>query len=55
MSTNTSSLGSKISNFGTRFWALLLVVSAIVFAANFGYAQYLSGQETNARARTARR
>jgi twitching motility protein PilJ len=53
MSTNTSSLGNKISNFGTRFWALLLVVSAIVFAANFGYAQYLSRQETNARALTA--
>jgi twitching motility protein PilJ len=51
MSTNT--IGSKISNFGTRAWALLLIVSAIVFAANFGYAQYLAGQETNARALTA--
>jgi twitching motility protein PilJ len=49
----SSNLGTKISTFGTRFWALLLVVSALVFGANFGYAQYLGNQENNARSLTA--
>jgi twitching motility protein PilJ len=52
MGTNAS-LGGRIGNWGTRFWAFLLIGSAIVFGINFGYGQYLARQENNARALTA--
>jgi twitching motility protein PilJ len=53
MGTNASSLGSKVSNRGTKFWAWLLILSAVVFALNFGTAQYYARQENNARALAA--
>jgi len=53
MSTNASSITGKVSNFGIRAWILILVISLVVFVVNFGYADYLSRQENNARGLTA--
>jgi twitching motility protein PilJ len=53
MSTNARSFTDKLSNFGIGVWALVLIVSLLLFGANFMYAAYLSGQENNARALTA--
>ena len=49
MSTTSSGITGKVSQFGIRAWTIILILSALVFAANFGYATYLSGQENNAR------
>ena len=49
MSTTSSGITGKVSQFGIRAWTLILILSALVFAANFGYATYLSTQENNAR------
>jgi twitching motility protein PilJ len=49
----TNSTMGRIGNFGTKAWAWLLIGSAVVFAVNFGYGQFLSRQENNARALTA--
>jgi twitching motility protein PilJ len=53
MSTNTRSLGSRISNFGTRLWATILIIALLIFAVNFGWTTYLVGKENTARARAA--
>jgi twitching motility protein PilJ len=53
MSTNARSFTDKLSNFGIGVWAAILIISLLVFGANFMYAAYLSGQENNARALTA--
>ena len=50
---NISSIRGRLSAFGLRFWIAVLVVAALIFAANFGYASYLQGQENKARALTA--
>jgi twitching motility protein PilJ len=53
MSTNSRSVTDKLTNFGLRFWAFVLIISLVVFAANFIYAAYLNAQENNARGLTA--
>src|SRR5918993_55255 len=53
MSTNARSFTDRLSNFGIGVWAIVLMVSLLLFGANFMYAAYLSGQENNARALTA--
>ena len=53
MSTNSRSFTDKLTNFGLGFWAFILIVSLLVFAANFMYASYLNTQENNARGLTA--
>src|SRR4249919_4122607 len=53
MSANVSSLGTRLSAFGLRFWIAILAVAVLIFAANFGTASYLQGQENKARALTA--
>ena len=53
MSTNVNAITSKFSNYGIQAWIGILVVAAIIFAANFGYASYLTGQENKARSVTA--
>ncbi|HEX5693990.1 MAG TPA: type IV pili methyl-accepting chemotaxis transducer N-terminal domain-containing protein, partial [Arenimonas sp.] len=53
MSTNSRSITDKLTNFGLGFWALILIISLLVFGANFIYAGYLNNQENNARGLTA--
>jgi len=53
MSTNSRSFTDTLTNFGLRFWAFVLIVSLLLFGANFMYAAYLSNQENNARGLTA--
>ncbi len=53
MSTNPRSFTDKLTNFGLGFWALILIISLLVFGANFIYAGYLNNQENNARGLTA--
>jgi twitching motility protein PilJ len=53
MSANVSQPRQPLSAFGLRFWVAVLVVAALIFGANFGYASYLQGQENRARALTA--
>ncbi len=53
MSTNSRSFTDTLTNFGLRFWSFVLIVSLLVFGANFIYAGYLNSQENNARGLTA--
>src|SRR4249919_2251543 len=53
MSANTSSITGKVSNFGTRAWLIILVLSLILFLANFFVANLYARQENNARSLTA--
>ena len=53
MSTNARSFTDKLTNFGLGFWAFILIISLVVFGANFMYASYLNNQENNARGLTA--
>ena len=53
MSTNSRSFTDTLTNFGLRFWSFVLIVSLLVFGANFIYAGYLNNQENNARGLTA--
>ena len=53
MSTNARSFKERLSNFGLGFWALILILSLALFAANFIYAAYLAGKENEARSLTA--
>ena len=53
MSTNASSFTGRVSSFGLRAWIAILILAAIIFGANFIYANYLAGQENSARAMTA--
>ncbi len=53
MSTNSRSFTGKLTNFGLGFWAFVLILSLLVFGANFLYAAYLNDKENNARALTA--
>ncbi|HLT03500.1 MAG TPA: type IV pili methyl-accepting chemotaxis transducer N-terminal domain-containing protein, partial [Pseudomonas sp.] len=53
MSTNSRSVTDKLTNFGLRFWAFVLIVSLVLFGANFIYAAYLNAQENNARGMVA--
>ncbi len=53
MSSKFSSLSNKVSGFGTRIWAIILVVSLLVFAANFARQTQLNARENNARALSA--
>ena len=53
MSSKFSSLSNKVSGFGTRLWAIILVVSLLVFLANFLVAARFNGQENSARALSA--
>jgi twitching motility protein PilJ len=50
MSTNIRTFSDKLSTYSLKFWALLLVVSALVLFANLFAANYYSTQENNARA-----
>jgi twitching motility protein PilJ len=50
MSTNLRTFSDKLSTYSLKFWALLLVVSALVLFANLFAANYYSTQENNARA-----
>src|SRR4249920_964198 len=51
--TEVSSIRGRVSGFGVRAWLIILALAAAVFAVNFIYANYLSGQENKARALTA--
>ena len=53
MSSKFSSLSNKVSGFGTRLWAIILVASLLVFLANFLVAARYNGQENNARGLSA--
>jgi twitching motility protein PilJ len=53
MSTNPRSFTDKLTNFGLGFWAFILIISLLVFGANFLYAAFLNNQENNARGLTA--
>ena len=53
MSSKFSSVSNKVSGFGTRMWAGILVASLAVLGANVAYQTYLSGRENNARAISA--
>ena len=53
MSTNVSAITNRFSNFGIQLWATILLVAALVFIANFGYASHLANQETSARGLSA--
>ena len=53
MSTNSRSITDKFTNFGIRFWTIVLVISLGVFGANFIYSSYLNEQENSARGLTA--
>jgi twitching motility protein PilJ len=53
MSTNARSFTDKLTNFGLGFWALILIISLLVFGANFLYAAFLNNKENNARGLTA--
>jgi len=53
MSSKFSSVSNKVSGFGTRMWAGILVTSLLVLGANVVAQSYLSGRENNARAVSA--
>ncbi|HOZ03936.1 MAG TPA: methyl-accepting chemotaxis protein, partial [Arenimonas sp.] len=53
MSSKFSSVSNKVSGFGTRMWAGILVASLLVLGANVTLQTYLSGRENNARAVSA--
>ncbi len=53
MSSKFSSVSNKVSGFGTRMWAGILVTSLLVLGANVTLQTYLSGRENNARAVSA--
>ncbi|HEY9143857.1 MAG TPA: type IV pili methyl-accepting chemotaxis transducer N-terminal domain-containing protein, partial [Arenimonas sp.] len=53
MSTNSRSITDKFTNFGIRFWTIILIISLGVFGANFIYSSYLNDQENSARGLTA--
>jgi twitching motility protein PilJ len=53
MSSKFSSVSNKVSGFGTRIWAGILVTSLLVLGANVALQTYLSGRENNARAVSA--
>jgi twitching motility protein PilJ len=53
MSSQKSSLKDKVSNFGTKAWAIILVVSVLVFLLNFIVAQFNTARENNARSLSA--
>jgi twitching motility protein PilJ len=50
MSTKLRTFTDKLGTYSLKFWALLLVVSALVLFANLFAANYYSIQENNARA-----
>ncbi|MCX7034630.1 MAG: methyl-accepting chemotaxis protein [Arenimonas sp.] len=53
MSTNPRSFTDKLTNFGLRFWAIVLIISLAVLGANFIYAGILNAREDKAQALTA--
>ena len=53
MSSKFSSLSNKVSGLSTKMWAGILVVSLLVFLANFLLAARFNGQENNARGLSA--
>ena len=53
MSTNPRSFTDTLTNFGLRFWAIVLIVSLAVLGVNVIYAGYLGGREDKAKALTA--
>ncbi len=53
MSSKFSSVSNKVSGFGTRIWAGILVASLLLLGANVTSQTYLSGRENNARAVSA--
>src|SRR5574338_493193 len=52
MSTKSSAM-ERIGRYGNTGWIALLTVSLLAFAANFGYATHLQGQENKAKALTS--
>lgn len=50
MSASKATLQDRLTKVGLRAWALLLAVSALIFAANFFAATWFAGQITNASA-----
>jgi twitching motility protein PilJ len=53
MSSKFSSVSNRVSGFGTKIWAGILVTSLVVLGANVTLQTYLSGRENNARAISA--
>ncbi|MEO6173191.1 MAG: methyl-accepting chemotaxis protein, partial [Arenimonas sp.] len=53
MSSKFSSLSNKVSGLGTKVYAGVLIVSLLVFAANFFVQSQLNSRENNARALSA--
>jgi len=53
MSTNSRSLTDTLTNFGLRFWSLILILSLLVFGLNFLRTGQLNVQENNARSLVA--
>jgi twitching motility protein PilJ len=53
MSSKFSSISNKVSNFGTKLWATILIVSVLVFLLNFAVAQFYNARENNARSLSA--
>ena len=53
MSSKFSSVSNRVSGFGPRIWAIILVTSLLVLGADVFFQTYLSGRENNARAVSA--
>ena len=53
MSANVNSITSRVSGFGIRIWAIVILSAALVFGVNFAYSSYLTSQENSARKITA--
>ncbi|HEX5756444.1 MAG TPA: methyl-accepting chemotaxis protein [Arenimonas sp.] len=49
MSSNPRSFAEKFTHLSLRFWALVLIASLLLFAANFIYSGFLSGQINSAK------
>ena len=50
MSASKVTFQDRLHKVGLRVWAFLLIISALIFAANFGMAAYYAGQITSASA-----
>lgn len=48
MSATSTNLGQRISGLGTRLWVLILLLSVVIFGANFAFQSYLDAKEVNA-------
>ena len=53
MSTNPRTFTDKLTNFGLRFWAIVLIAALLLLAANTITAGFLAARENNAQALVA--